>query len=122
MGDIRTKRIYEPYEETDGRRILVDRLWPRGVSKEAAKLTLWMKEIAPSPELRQWFCHVPERFDSFNQHYQAELDGGSAQPYVRQLLEWSEQGRVTLLYAAKDEQCNHAIVLKQYLERVQLSE
>lgn len=118
MGDLHVKRIYEPFDSADGRRILIDRIWPRGVSKEAARLTLWMKEIAPSPELRQWFCHVPERFESFKENYEAELGSDSARPYVRQLLEWSKQERVTLLYAAKDERYNHAVVLKQFLESV----
>ena len=122
MGDIRTKRIYEPFDSADGRRILVDRIWPRGVSKESAMLTLWMKEIAPSPDLRQWFGHDPARFDRFKEHYEAELDNPSAQPYVRQLLDWSMRGRVTLLYAAKDERYNHAFVLKQYLDRVKSEE
>lgn len=118
MNAIRAKRIYEPVAHEDGKRILIDRIWPRGVSKEAAKLTLWMKEIAPSQELRQWFCHVPERFGRFKETYEAELASESAQPYVRQLIDWSKDDRVTLLYAAKDPQWNHAVVLEQYLNRL----
>lgn len=113
---VRTKRIYELPEASDGARVLVDRLWPRGVTKDAAQLTLWMKEIAPSPELRTWFCHKPERFDEFQARYREELNDEAVQPYVERLRKWAEGEGLTLLYAAKDEQVNHAVVLKRHLE------
>jgi uncharacterized protein YeaO (DUF488 family) len=111
------KRIYEPPEEGDGKRVLVDRLWPRGVKKEEARLDLWMKEITPSPSIRIWFGHQPERMEVFAGLYREELSRVEMAPYVEQLLAWSNQGRVTLLYAAKDRECNHAIILKEFLER-----
>lgn len=108
------KRIYEePYEE-DGYRVLVDRLWPRGVSKEQAQLDEWLKEIAPSPELREWFNHDPDRFDEFRQRYENELR--EKDEPVKHLIEQANQQTVTLLYAAKDETHNHAVVLKEFLE------
>jgi uncharacterized protein YeaO (DUF488 family) len=106
------KRIYEPFEETDGYRILVDRLWPRGVSKEDAKLSFWMKEVAPSSELRKWFCHKPERFAEFRGKYLEELQSSQM---VEQLLNLVKHDRVTLLYGAKDPVHNHAIVLYERL-------
>ncbi|KKO70393.1 DUF488 domain-containing protein [Kerstersia gyiorum] len=110
---IHIKRIYEPASAGDGARILVDRLWPRGISKANAALTLWFKDIAPTPELRKWFGHDPGRFDEFRQRYEAELAGNpqaiaQMEPYVR-------QGDVTLLYAAHDPHCNHALVLADFL-------
>jgi uncharacterized protein YeaO (DUF488 family) len=111
------KRIYEPPGEGDGKRVLVDRLWPRGVKKEEARLDLWMKEITPSPSIRIWFGHQPERMEVFAGLYREELSRVEMAPYVEQLLAWSNQGRVTLLYAAKDRECNHAIILKEFLER-----
>ncbi|GHE48051.1 hypothetical protein GCM10019059_03540 [Camelimonas fluminis] len=111
--DIRLKRIYEPASEADGARILVDRLWPRGVRKEDAHLTLWMKEIAPSPELRKWFCHDPALFGEFTFRYQAELDANHAA--VAQIADYLKHGPVTLLYAAHDPAHNQAVVLADYL-------
>ncbi|MCS7460535.1 DUF488 family protein [Paenibacillus doosanensis] len=116
MSDIRIKRIYDGIDSSDGARILVDRLWPRGVSKDGAQLTRWMKEVAPSAALRTWFGHRPEKFEAFRTLYTAELEQEAVQPYLEQLIRWSREGRVTLLYAAKDEQCNHAVLLKEYLE------
>ncbi|MGC4250918.1 MAG: DUF488 domain-containing protein [Sphingobium sp.] len=113
MGRIGIKRIYEPPDRKDGQRILVDRLWPRGVSKEAADLTLWFKEIAPSPALRKWFGHDPARFDAFRDRYRRELDGN--EEAVATLCGMAAKGDVTLLYGAHDETCNHAVVLAQYL-------
>ncbi|MCG2624408.1 DUF488 domain-containing protein [Arthrobacter sp. I2-34] len=113
MPDIRTKRIYDEPVAQDGCRILVDRLWPRGVTKEAARLDLWLKEIAPSAQLRTEFGHMPDRFESFTQAYRAELDHSEA---VAQALDLAgEHGTLTLLYAAKDLQHNHAVVLRDYL-------
>ncbi|MHA7964649.1 DUF488 domain-containing protein [Paenibacillus sp. CAU 1782] len=111
------KRIYEDPDDTDGKRILVDRLWPRGVKKSDAKLYLWMKEVTPSPSIRIWFGHQPDRLEVFADLYREELSQVEMAPYVEQLLEWASQGSVTLLYAAKDKACNHAMILKQFLER-----
>jgi uncharacterized protein YeaO (DUF488 family) len=112
MSDLFLKRIYEPFEETDGIRILVDRLWPRGISKEDARLTYWMKEIAPSSELRKWFCHKPELFAEFREKYLAELQSSQR---ILEILELAEKDRVTLLFGAKDPVYNHAVVLCEEL-------
>lgn len=111
---IRTKRIYEPVEPFDGKRILVDRLWPRGLSKEKAAVHEWMKELAPSHELRKWFHHELADFEAFKEKYREELihDERKA-PLLKQLLQWSEEGTVTLLYSAKDEERNQAVVLAE---------
>ena len=114
---VRIKRIYEPAETQDGKRVLVDRVWPRGISKDQAQLASWMKDIAPSAALRTWFGHVPERFAEFRRKYEEELAGEQAQALLGQLREWSREGQVTLLYAAKDEQHNQAVVLLQQVER-----
>jgi uncharacterized protein YeaO (DUF488 family) len=107
------KRVYDAPAATDGYRILVDRLWPRGVSKQAAALDLWMKDIAPSPALRTWFGHHPERFAEFAAKYEQELQHNLS---VRELAKLEEQhGNVTLLYAAHDPKYNHALVLQRYL-------
>lgn len=107
------KRIYEPAAAADGYRVLVDRLWPRGVSKEAAELDAWMKEVAPSTGLRTWWQHDPRRFDDFADRYRHELDGSPALASLREL--WRSRPRLTLLYAARDPNCNHAIVLRDLL-------
>ncbi|MNJ49816.1 hypothetical protein D3C77_450680 [compost metagenome] len=111
------KRIYESPASHDGRRILVDRIWPRGISKASAGLSLWMKEVAPSTELRKWFDHKPERFSEFSERYEKELAAEEVKVYIEQLRSWIEKETVTLLYAAKDQDHNHAIVLKRILER-----
>jgi uncharacterized protein YeaO (DUF488 family) len=111
--EIRVKDIRDPVESTDGQRILVDRLWPRGVSKEHAALTLWLKEIAPSTELRQWFGHKPERWDEFRQRYFEELKKN--QEPLRKLLELHKQGDMTLLFDAHERRYNNAIALAEYL-------
>src|SRR4051794_20919599 len=98
------KRIYEPAAAGDGQRVLVDRLWPRGMSKDAAALDLWLKEIAPSRELLKWFGHDPARWQEFRLRYRAELDGNEAA--VAQLLRLLENGDVTLLYGARDAEHN----------------
>lgn len=115
MNRIEVKRIYEPPEPTDGARILVDRLWPRGISKENAQLSHWMKEVAPSPELRKWFGHDPDKFEQFSARYTEELSVAAVRPFLEQIIELLRSDNVTLLYAAKDEHCNHALVLQQYL-------
>lgn len=109
------KRIYEDTSDDDGCRVLVDRLWPRGVSKEAAQLDEWNKNIPPSTELRKWFDHDPDKFEEFKKRYEHEL-AEKPEP-IEKLLDIAEDQKVTLLYAAKDEIHNHAIVLKEFLER-----
>lgn len=113
--DIQLKRIYEDPVEGDGYRVLVDRLWPRGVSKEEARLDGWLKEIAPSTELRKWFDHEPKKFDEFSKRYKGELT--QKEEVVDHVLNIAEGQKVTLLYAAKDEVHNHAIVLKEFLDK-----
>lgn len=109
------KRVYAPYAPEDGFRVLVDRLWPRGIARDTAHVDLWLKEIAPSAELRKWFAHDPEKWAEFRKRYAEELDGRPAE--VEQLAAHARHGTVTLLYGAKDEQHNQAVVLKQYLEK-----
>ena len=111
--DIRIKRVYDPTSDDDGARVLVDRLWPRGLRKEKAAWSLWLKDVAPSPELRTWFGHVPARFAEFARRYRAELaaNDGAVEP-LEDLL---KRDRVTLLYAAHDAEHNHALVLAEYL-------
>lgn len=117
MANIFLKRIYEPYEEVDGCRILVDRLWPRGISKDAAKLSYWFKDLAPSNDLRKWFCHKPELFEEFRSRYLNELRSDEQKrEYIRQIYAMAVQGPVTILYGAKDPVHNHAQVLIEELE------
>jgi uncharacterized protein YeaO (DUF488 family) len=111
---IRLKRAYEEPAQSDGLRILVERLWPRGVTKEKAALDLWLKDVAPSPELRKWFGHDPRRWKQFEQRYWKELKGRNEA--VDLLRNESRKGTVTLVYAAKDEQHNGAVALKQFIE------
>ena len=113
--DIQTKRVYEPATKDDGFRVLVDRLWPRGVTKAEARLDLWAKDVAPSTDLRNWFAHEPQRFDEFAQRYEAELGGN--QDATKSLVAAAGGERITLIYAAKDPVVNHAAVLMQYLQR-----
>jgi uncharacterized protein YeaO (DUF488 family) len=112
---IRLKRVYEPPGPDDGTRILVERLWPRGVNKPKAAISHWAKEVAPSPELRRWYGHDPDKWDEFRRRYRAELDekGDVLDDLKRRLTE----GPVTFVYAARDERHNSALVLKEYLER-----
>ncbi len=109
------KRVYEMPDETDGKRILIDRLWPRGLTKEKARIDLWLKEIAPSTGLRQWFGHDPGKWPEFQQRYQKELEVNKA--VVANLRRELERGHITLVYGAKDEKHNDAVVLKAYLEK-----
>jgi len=111
---LQLKRIYDVPDPTDGFRVLVDRLWPRGVSKEDARLDLWLGDIAPSPGLRKWFNHNPARWDEFIDRYHAELD--ERPDVITELFQKATSGKITLLYAAKDVQHNHAAALKIYLE------
>ena len=112
-GNIRLKRAYELSKAEDGARVLVDRLWPRGVSKEKAALDQWMKEIAPSTELRKWFGHDPARWKEFSHRYSVELHHDSEQ--LSHLRSLARKGRVTLIYAAHDEKHNEAVVLRGVL-------
>ena len=112
---IKIKRVYEEPAQEDGVRILVDRLWPRGLSKEKAKVDVWMKDIAPSTELRKWFDHDPNKWEDFQQRYKKELKNNKEQ--VSLLKDYLKKGAVTLLYAAKDELHNEAIVLKDIFGR-----
>jgi uncharacterized protein YeaO (DUF488 family) len=112
---LKIKRIYESPEKDDGYRVLVDRLWPRGVSKERAHLDLWFKEIAPSDTLRKWFGHDPKRWAGFVTKYRKELSGKAA--LVRQIKTLDkENGTITLLYSAHDAQHNQAVALQQFLK------
>lgn len=112
---ITIKRVYEPAETSDGTRVLVDRVWPRGITKEKAALDLWLKEIAPSTPLRKWFGHDPARWEEFRKRYGRELDGNSEA--VGQLRSLIASGPVTLLYSAHDPQHNQAVALSDYLRR-----
>ena len=117
MASIAVRRIYDTVADEDGDRILVDRLWPRGISKVRAAFAGWDKDVAPSPELRKWFGHDPARFAAFSVRYRDELfSSPAAEALAVRCREQLECGRnVTLLYAAKDSACNHAIVLKDWL-------
>ncbi len=109
---IKIKRVYEKPERTDGKRILVDRLWPRRISKEAASLDLWMKDIAPSDALREWFGHDPKRWRAFKYKYLKEINGTEA---LKQLSQMAKGGNITLVYAAKDEKHNNAVALSEII-------
>lgn len=109
------KRVYEPATAKDGVRILVDRLWPRGLSKANASVDLWLKTLAPSTELRQWFGHDPEKWEEFRQRYFAEL--GDHAEEISQVRKMAKRRRVTLLYGAKDAAHNNAVAIMEYLKR-----
>jgi len=116
---IQLKRIYESSAEDDGIRILVDRLWPRGVSKEKAKLDYWLKDIGPSHELRKWFNHDPDKFSDFKKRYQAELESGEQNKALKKLkaivTEHKDQKNITLLFATREVSFNHVVVLLEIL-------
>jgi uncharacterized protein YeaO (DUF488 family) len=109
------KRAYEPAAKDDGLRVLVERLWPRGVSKQKAKIDLWLKDVAPSPELRKWYAHDPARWAQFRKRYRAELKGKG--DLLALLKHVAAAQTVTFVYAASDEERNSALALKEYLER-----
>ena len=109
------KRAYEPPERTDGYRVLIDRIWPRGVSKEEARLDEWARELAPSTELRRWFDHEPAKFDEFRRRYRAELAGHEQK--LRELRRRARGGTLTLVYGARDTEHNDAVVLAELLRR-----
>ncbi|MGE5620595.1 MAG: DUF488 domain-containing protein [Sphingomonadaceae bacterium] len=117
-GDrVRIKRAYEPPAPDDGYRVLIDRLWPRGVKKEDLALDAWLKQLAPSTELRRWFGHDPAKWAEFQRLYRQELSTPEAERLLAELRERARRGWVTLLYAAKDEEHNDAVVLRQLLEQ-----
>ena len=109
------KRVYDEPEASDGKRVLVDRLWPRGLSKERARIDVWLKEIAPSNELRKWFGHDPEKFAEFRRRYKAELASETHKEALAKLREMVSQGHVTLVFAAHDSEHSNAIVLRDIL-------
>jgi uncharacterized protein YeaO (DUF488 family) len=111
---IAVKRVYEPAAKADGYRVLIDRLWPRGLKKEAVSLDLWAKELAPSTALRQWFGHDPALWDGFRHRYASELD--ALAEYWQPLAERAARHTVTLLFGARDEEHNNAVALKAYLD------
>ncbi|NIR31373.1 MAG: DUF488 domain-containing protein [Gammaproteobacteria bacterium] len=111
---VKVKRIYDPSGRGGGLRVLVDRVWPRGLSKEAAGVDLWLRDIAPSSELRRWFGHDPQKWPEFETRYWRELDE-NPQP-VNVLVEKASRGNVCLLFSAKDTEHNNAVALKEYLE------
>jgi uncharacterized protein YeaO (DUF488 family) len=113
--DVRLKRVYEPAAASDGYRVLIDRLWPRGVSRERADLDEWDRELAPSTELRQWFGHEPSRFEEFRRRYKRELRPKRSS--IAALRRRAGEGRVTLVYAARDAEHNDAVVLAEVLRR-----
>lgn len=118
MADIRLKRAYEEPSDNDGARILVERLWPRGVTKAAASLDAWLKEVAPSPELRKWFGHDFDKWDEFRERYRRELEErDEARSAVAELLERARAGRLTLVLASKDVERSSAAILKDHLEQ-----
>ncbi|MEV7379422.1 DUF488 domain-containing protein [Streptomyces lydicus] len=114
-SDIRVRRVYEQSEPADGARVLVDRLWPRGLSKADAQLTEWCKDVAPSSELRRWYGHQEERFETFVERYREELAGESAQQALERLRERAADGPLTLLTATKEVPLSHAEVLAELL-------
>ena len=116
---VQIKRIYEDVKKNDGVRVLVDRVWPRGMAKEDAKLDHWMKEIGPSNDLRKWFGHDPNKFGDFKQKYKKELESGEQQEELEQLKKLTKQHNknITLLFGAKDEKHNQANVLKEILDQ-----
>ena len=111
---IQLKRIYEQSSDKDGLRVLVDKLWPRGLRKNEVRLDIWLKEIAPDEELRKWFSHDPDKWEEFRKCYLKELEQN--EEYVQKLIEKAKETDLTLLYAAKNERFNNAIVLKEYIE------
>ena len=113
--DVHIKRIYDPPEPGDGYRVLIDRVWPRGVSRERARLDRWERELAPSAELRKWFSHVPERFEEFRSRCRRELRG--KRQLIDELRERAADGRLTIVYAARDREHNNAVVLAELLRK-----
>jgi len=111
---LQIKRVYEPWSKADGERILIDRLWPRGLKKENVKIDEWMKNIAPSNELRTWFSHDPKKWSEFKRRFFSELEG--KQDLLNRIVNDARKGTVTLLFGAKDDRFNNASALKEYVE------
>ena len=116
-AQVAIKRVYDEPGEGDGMRVLVDRLWPRGLSKERARVDLWLKDIAPSNELRTWFGHDPEKFDEFRKRYEAKLASGPAHDALAHLRELVRQQQVTLVFGARDAEHSNAAVLRELLNK-----
>jgi uncharacterized protein YeaO (DUF488 family) len=112
--EIKVKRAYEDVESNDGQRILVDRLWPRGISKKMAKIDMWVKDLAPSTELRRWYKHDPEKWLDFKSKYFKELN--NKHELVAEVLGYAREGPITLIYSSKEKSLNNAVALKEYLE------
>jgi len=117
MMTLAVKRVYSPPDVSDGIRVLVDRLWPRGIARDKAQIDLWLRDIAPSTALRKRFHGKPDAYDAFQSAYFEELKSEAAQSAVKNLLDRLREGPVTLLYAARDERRNNAVALKEWLER-----
>lgn len=115
--DVRVRRIYDPVESDDGTRVLVDRLWPRGLKRDAVALDDWCKQVAPSSELRAWYRHAPERFEEFSRRYEAELEEPERAAALAKLVESSRKGRLTLLTATKAVEISQAAVLARVIDR-----
>lgn len=115
---IGVRRVYDPPESGEGLRVLVDRLWPRGIRKQDLEYDVWEKELAPTPELRKWFGHKPEQWEEFQKRYQQELDNASTQERLRALVKSADKRNLTLLYGARDPQHNHALILADALKRL----
>jgi uncharacterized protein YeaO (DUF488 family) len=120
MTDIRLKRAYETPARSDGPRILVDRMWPRGVKKEDAEISEWLKDLAPSTDLRKWFGHAPEKWPEFQKRYLAEIKSANSDDLQTLSDCLEDNGRITLVFAAKDTEHNNAVALKQYIENKQI--
>ena len=112
---MKIKRVYEKPDKEDGLRILVDRLWPRGLTKEKASVDLWLKDIAPTTELRKWFDHDPAKWNEFRRRYREELEKNKVESLL--LAEHLNKGKVTLVYGSKDEEHNEALVIKEFFSR-----
>jgi uncharacterized protein YeaO (DUF488 family) len=115
MMTIKIKRVYEPPSPSDGQRILVDRLWPRGIAKASAKIDLWIKEIAPSNALRKWYAHDPQKWPEFKRKYFAELETNGE--VLKSFLAQISKGEVTFLFSSKEMHLNNALALKEYVEQ-----
>jgi len=117
---LKLKRVYEEKLSEDGFRILVDRLWPRGVTKHSAAVDEWMREISPSNELRNWYSHEPEKWAEFKKRYKGELSEPEKRTFLQRIREKANKGAVTLVYAAKDTEHNNAVVLKEVLNEIRI--
>lgn len=115
---IKLKRVYEPVARGDGRRVLVERLWPRGVKKDDGRVSEWLRDIAPSPELRRWYGHAPAKWPGFQRRYRAELRRPAQRRLLEALADEARRGTVTLVYAARDTERNSARVVREELEKV----